>query len=161
MASRMATERYVEIPDLLCEAGRLGRKTNAGWYAYENRQAAPDPVVANIIANERKRKNIVPRHFSTEHILERVLAVIVNEAAKLLEEGIALHPLDIDVVMVNGYGYPRWRGGPLFEADETGLPMVLDTLKKAIMQNGGGTPSALFEKLSAENSHFRDLNKIA
>jgi 3-hydroxyacyl-CoA dehydrogenase len=160
-ATRSTGERYVEIPDLLCEKGRLGRKTSAGWYAYENGRPTSDPVVSNIIESERKRKNISPRYFSAEDIRERVFAVIVNEGAKLLEEKVALRPLDIDVVMVNGYGYPRWRGGPLFEADEAGLSAVLTTLKRAIAQNGGSAPSALFEKFVSKNSHFRDLNKSA
>jgi 3-hydroxyacyl-CoA dehydrogenase len=116
-ASRSKTERYVEIPDLICEAGRFGRKTGVGWYDYENDKAQPASAVESIIAQERKRKNIVPRTFSSEEIRTRVLNVIAKEGEKMLEEGVALRASDIDVVMVNGYGYPRWRGGPMFEAE--------------------------------------------
>lgn len=117
-AMRPKAERYVEIPDLLCEAGRLGRKANAGWYDYESGEATPSPFVETIIAQERKRKNIMPRAFTAEDVRARILAALVSEAGKLLQEGVALRSADIDVVMVSGYGYPRWRGGPLFEAGE-------------------------------------------
>ncbi len=110
-------ERYVEIPDLLCESGRFGRKTNAGWYDYEQGKPTPSAFVENLIARERERKKLMPRAFDAGEIRERALAAIVAEAKKLLEEGVARHPRDIDVVMVNGYGWPRWRGGPLFESN--------------------------------------------
>jgi 3-hydroxyacyl-CoA dehydrogenase len=115
-AARPKNERYVEIPDLVCGAGRLGKKTGAGWYDYENGKLKPSPIVENIIAQERKRKKITPHMFSAKEIQTRAHDIISVEANKLLEEGVAQRASDIDVVMVNGYGYPRWRGGPLFEA---------------------------------------------
>lgn len=110
-------DRYVEIPDLLCEMGRLGRKAKAGWYDYESGEAKPSPAVKAIIVTERKRKGIPQHKFSGEQIQKRILDIMISEGKKLLQEGVARRPLDIDIVMVAGYGYPRWRGGPMFEAE--------------------------------------------
>ncbi|MFG1240728.1 3-hydroxyacyl-CoA dehydrogenase family protein, partial [Xanthobacter autotrophicus DSM 597] len=121
-ATRDANERYVDIADQLVEAGRLGRKTQGGWYAYDaagNR--TPDPAVTQIIAQARAAKGIVPRAFTQEQIQLRLLAVMANEGAKALAEGIALRPSDIDLAFVNGYGFPRLKGGPMHAADALGL----------------------------------------
>jgi 3-hydroxyacyl-CoA dehydrogenase len=116
MATRDPAERYVTIPDRLCEAGRLGRKVGKGWYDYSTGNARPDPEVANIIAAARREARITPLKFDSETVQRRLLAVIVNEASWLIDEGIAQRASDVDVVFANGYGFPRWRGGPLYWA---------------------------------------------
>ncbi|MFS4581774.1 3-hydroxyacyl-CoA dehydrogenase NAD-binding domain-containing protein [Phaeobacter sp. C3_T13_0] len=121
MRKRKASERspearYVTIPDSLCEAGRLGRKTGKGWYDYSNKTPEPDPVVEAIIAEARTEAGIAPQTYDTETIQRQLLAAMINEAALLLSEGIAKHPSDVDVTLTNGYGFPRWRGGPIYWA---------------------------------------------
>ncbi len=106
--------RYVEIADRLCELGRFGKKTNTGWYSYSTGTRKNDPKVQAIIDEERSRKNIVPRKISQEEIINSILGAMQEEANAVLEEGIASKASDIDVVMVNGYGFPRYRGGPMF-----------------------------------------------
>jgi len=106
--------RYVEIADRLCELGRFGKKTNTGWYSYSTGTRKNDPKVQAIIDEERSRKNIVPSKISQEEIINSILGAMQEEANAVLEEGIASKASDIDVVMVNGYGFPRYRGGPMF-----------------------------------------------
>lgn len=111
--------RYVDIPDLLCAAGRLGRKTGAGYYRYDEAgKRQPDPAAEALIAEARARKGVIPRVLAPEEIRSRVLAALVNEAGLVLEEGVAARPGDVDVVLVNGYGFPRWTGGPLHWAGQ-------------------------------------------
>lgn len=115
--------RYVRIPDMLCEAGRLGQKTGAGYYQYgqERGRRQPDPAVEDILAKARTEKGIEPRTLSDDEIVRRVLLSMVNETALLLQENVAERASDIDVVMVNGYGFPKWEGGPTFWAQERGI----------------------------------------
>lgn len=115
-ATRDPAERYVEIADRLCEAGRLGRKNGLGWYAYPNGARTIDPVVTAVIDAARAAKNIVPRAFAAEEIVDRLLKAMVDEGKALLVEGIAARPGDIDLVMINGYGFPAHKGGPMFAA---------------------------------------------
>lgn len=110
--------RYVRLPDLICEAGRFGRKTGAGWYKYSGGKKSVDPEIEALIEAERKENGIIPRTYSAENIQRQLMATIVNEAACLLEEKIAQRPEDVDVVLANGYGFPRWRGGPLYWAKQ-------------------------------------------
>jgi 3-hydroxyacyl-CoA dehydrogenase len=114
--TRNPAERYVEIADRLCEAGRLGRKTGLGWYAYANGERMVDPVVTVVIDAARVKKSIVPRAFTAEEIMDRLLTAMVDEGKALLAEGIAARPGDIDLVMINGYGFPAHKGGPMFAA---------------------------------------------
>ncbi len=125
--------RYVRISDLLCEAGRFGRKTGAGYYRYEGPDGTrqPDVAVDAIIEHARAEKGIVSRPFEASEITRRALLSMVNDAALLLQEGVAQRANDVDVVMVNGYGFPRWQGGPVFWARERGahaLALDLDWL---------------------------------
>jgi 3-hydroxyacyl-CoA dehydrogenase len=107
--------RYPEIEDRLCENGRYGQKTGAGWYRYdESRQPIPDPVVAEMVAALAREKNIPERKVSADEIVRRCIGALVEEGNKILEEGIALRAVDIDIVYVNGYGFPAWRGGPMW-----------------------------------------------
>ena len=114
-------ERYVAISDRICERGWFGRKTGRGYYVYEGGAPVPNPEVEAIVATERRRKGIVPRSFGSEEIQRRILLAMANEGARVLDEGVALRAGDIDVVMVNGYGFPRWRGGPMHAAEAHGL----------------------------------------
>lgn len=113
-ATRDPSERYVEIADRLCEAGRLGQKSGRGWYAYPDGKRTIDPEVTAIIEAEREKKHITPRSFSKDEIGQRMLQAMANEGEALLAEGIAARPGDIDLVMVNGYGFPAHKGGPMF-----------------------------------------------
>lgn len=113
-ATRNPAERYVEIADRLCEAGRLGRKTGLGWYAYANGERTVDPAVTAVIDAARAKKDIVRRAFTAEEIMDRLLTAMVGEGKALLAEGIAARPSDIDLVMINGYGFPAHKGGPMF-----------------------------------------------
>jgi 3-hydroxyacyl-CoA dehydrogenase len=115
-ATRDPAERYVHIADRLCEAGRLGRKAGGGWYDYVDGKAVPSPAVATIITGERARAGIAPREVDAAEIMARILGAIQAEGHKVLEEGIARGAADIDVAMVNGYGFPRWKGGPMWLA---------------------------------------------
>ncbi len=112
-ATRDPTERYVDIADQLCALGRFGQKTGKGWYDYDNGMPVPSKKVDEIIAKARSSAKITPRRFTADDIMERILAALRSEAAAVLAEGIARSADDINVVMVNGYGFPRWTGGPI------------------------------------------------
>src|SRR5690606_9560785 len=110
----------------LHEAGRLGQKSGSGFYIYEGRSRKPDPEVMAIAAREAERLGVQSLEVDNVEVMERLLYALINEGARILEEGIALRPGDIDVIYVNGYGFPRWRGGPMFHADTIGLAKVYD-----------------------------------
>ena len=114
--TRDPKERYVKIADRICELGRFGQKTGSGWYQYPegSRKGIPDPVVEKIIAEEREASGVIPRSFTMAEIQRNILQAMVAEGTKILEEGIARTAADIDMVFVLGYGFPRWRGGPMF-----------------------------------------------
>lgn len=113
-ATRDPSERYVDLGDKLCEAGRLGRKTGQGWYDYVGSNGSPSNWVQELILSEAARKGISRQSMTKDQIMARILNVMRTEAEAILAEGIAQRAEDIDVVMVNGYGFPRWLGGPLF-----------------------------------------------
>ena len=117
-AARDPNERYVEIADRLCEQGRFGRKTGRGWYLYSGKTAEVDPEVTALIQSESARKGITRKPLSDDDIMACILSAMQAEGRAILAEGIAAKSSDIDVVMVNGYGFPRWRGGPMFMAGE-------------------------------------------
>lgn len=153
--------RYVEIADRICENGWFGQKTGRGFYLYPNgaRIGAADPEVMQIVNTERAKKGIRPRGFSSEEIMRRYVAAMVNEGAKILEEGIALRPLDIDVVFLHGYGFPRFRGGPMKYADMVGLKTVLADLKEFQKDDEFfWKPAQLIETLVDEARDFESLN---
>ena len=147
------------IRDVLCEMDRRGQKTGAGYYDYdENRNAKPSPVTEKILADFRAKKGINARTISDEEILERCVYPMINEGAKILEEKKAIRASDIDIVWINGYGWPVYRGGPMFYGDLIGLDKVLAKMKE--WQGTMGDvfkPSALLEKLVAEGKKFADL----
>ncbi|WP_342361451.1 3-hydroxyacyl-CoA dehydrogenase NAD-binding domain-containing protein [Terrarubrum flagellatum] len=157
--TRDPRDRYVAIADRICELGRFGQKTGRGFYIYENGQRRVDPEITAIIEEESAKKGIVRRKLEADEIVARVRAAIVNEAAKILDEGIAQRSGDIDLVMVNGYGFPAWRGGPLHEADAIGLDRILATARETFARDGfGWEPAPLLEKLAAEGRTFASLS---
>jgi 3-hydroxyacyl-CoA dehydrogenase len=153
------TSKGETLRDVLCEMDRRGQKTGAGYYDYdENRNAKPSPVTEQIIHDFIKKSGKNPRKIDDEEILERSLYCMVNEGAKILEEKKAIRASDIDVVWQNGYGWPVYRGGPMWWADSVGLPKILEKLKEFQATMGDQwTPSALLEQLVAEGKGFKDL----
>ena len=147
------------IRDVLCEADRRGQKTGAGYYDYdENRNAKPSPVTEKIIKDFVSKSGKNPRTIGDDEILERCIYPMINEAAKILEEKKAIRPSDIDVVWVNGYGWPVYRGGPMHFADSVGLDKVVAKLKEFQATMGDAfKPAALLEKLAAEGKKFADM----
>ena len=115
-AMRDPKERYVEIADRLCEAGRFGQKTGRGWYAYPDGKRTVDLEVTALIEAARAKKGIMPRAIEAEEIVSSLLGAMAAEGDRLLAEGIAHRASDIDLVMINGYGFPAYRGGPMFVA---------------------------------------------
>ena len=155
-------DRDSEYMDKVCEAGNFGQKTGKGYYVYEagKRGGTPNPEISDLIAAERAAKGITPRAFTDEEIVTRYMAAMVNEAAKVVGEGIARRPLDVDMTLLFGYGFPRYRGGPLKWADIEGLDKVLETIKTGAEEDSYfWDPAPLLEKLVAEGRTFDDLNK--
>ncbi len=147
---RPKDERYSPVADQLCEMGRFGQKTGAGFYKYEGRNAVPDPVVDDIILASAKAQGIQRRAISDEEIVQRCMYPLVNEGAKILEEGIAIRSSDIDIVYLFGYGFPVYRGGPMFWAEQIGLDKVLATIREFEKLHGKAwTPAPLLVR-SAE-----------
>jgi 3-hydroxyacyl-CoA dehydrogenase len=146
-------QRQMRIADRICELGRFGQKTGLGWYRYEGgrREAVPDPVVDRIIAEERKKLKIGTRKIADAEIVDRLLYALVNEGARILEEGIAQRASDIDLVYLAGYGFPAQRGGPMFHAGRIGLAVVVRRMKTF-----GWKPARLIAKLAAEGKSFDD-----
>ncbi|GAA6140340.1 3-hydroxyacyl-CoA dehydrogenase NAD-binding domain-containing protein [Hydrogenophaga sp. 5NK40-0174] len=147
------------IADKLCEMGRFGQKTGAGWYRYEAgvRKPIVDPVTTELIDAFRKEKGITPRKISDEEVIERCAYALVNEGAKILEEGIAARASDIDLVYLNGYGFPARRGGPMRYAEEVGLPNVVRALRRFAAEPGAAPtwePAPLLVKLAEEGKGF-------
>ena len=156
-ATRPPNLRYSKVADQICELGRFGQKTGAGWYRYEagNRAAIPDPVIEALIVKASKDAGIERRQISDQEILERCMYALVNEGAKILDEGIALRASDIDIVYLYGYGFPRYRGGPMFYADTVGLNKVYASVKRFHEAHGHfWTPAPLLERLAGENGKF-------
>jgi len=162
-ATRDPKARYVQIADRICERGWFGQKTGRGYYLYpqSTRTGQPDPEVLAIIDAERLRVGITPRHFTAEDIMRRYMAAMVNEGANVVSQGIALRPLDVDVTFLSGYGFPRYRGGPMQYADTVGLDKVLDDIREFAKQDPlFWTPSPLLERLVAEGRNFDSLNHL-
>jgi len=158
-ATRPTHLRYSKVADQICEMGRFGQKTNAGWYRYEpgNRTPIPDPQIEELIVKASFEAGIQRREISDQEILERCMYALVNTGARILEEGIALRACDIDIVYVYGYGFPRYRGGPMFYADTVGLDKVFESVQRFHAQHGEfWTPSKLLERLAKEGGKFND-----
>ncbi len=148
-----ATSRGETLRDVFCEAGRRGQKTKAGFYDYDAaRKASPSPAAEKLIEDFRAKKTIAPRAIGEDEIRERLLLPMINEGAKILMEGKASRASDIDIVWLNGYGWPAYRGGPMFYADSIGLNAVIAGLKKY-----GLTPAPLLEQLAAKGQRISDF----
>ena len=146
------------IEDALCDAGHYGQKTGKGYFRYEagSRMPLPDAEVEKIILDAASRLGINRRPISEEEIVERMVLPMINEGARILEEGIAARPGDIDVIWVHGYGWPVWRGGPMHYADQLGLPHIRDRLRFYADRSGDETlrPAPLLDRLAAEGRNF-------
>src|SRR5213596_1433549 len=159
---RIRKGRGVKSPvaDRICELGRFGQKTGAGYFKYEkgDRTPIPDPEVEKIIVDVATSMGITRRFISDEEILQRLLYPMVNEGAKILDEKIAIRPSDIDVIWVYGYGWPVYRGGPMFWADSIGLKALRDRLLEFKKQSGDAfwTPAPLLDRLATEGKGFLD-----
>jgi len=155
---RSRKERGVraEIADSLAEQGRYGQKTGKGFYLYEGRSPRPDPEVEKLIVDASVRLGVKRRNVSKEEIIERLIYPMINEGARILEEGIATRPGDIDVVWLYGYGFPAWRGGPMHWADTVGLKKIRDRLRQLAKDSGDKRhePAALLNKLADEGGTF-------
>jgi len=147
--------------DRLCELGRFGQKTGSGWYKYdENRRAISDPEVIQLMRKWAGEVGIPQRNISSEEIVERCIYALVNEGARILEEGIALRAVDIDITYVNGYGFPAYRGGPMWYADAVGLGKVYERVCDFQRQHGElWEPAPLLKRLAQEKKTFAELNR--
>jgi 3-hydroxyacyl-CoA dehydrogenase len=150
-------EQDNNILDKICEMGRFGQKTGAGFYKYDDkRNATPDPLIEELIIAHSRERGITRRAITDQEILERAIYIMINEGAKILEEGIAPRPLDIDVVYLYGYGFPTYLGGPMFYADQVGLKKIYDAIMKYRDSVGAEywTPAPLLEKLVKAGKGF-------
>jgi len=159
-ASRPNDIRYSPLADKICEMDRYGQKTGGGWYHYEkgDRTPHPDPAIEALIVENSRALGINRRAISDEEIVKRCMYPLVNEGARILEEGIALRSSDIDIIYLNGYGFPAHRGGPMCWADQIGLRQVLADIEAFHKQHGKlWEPAPLLRKLVAEGKGFRDF----
>ena len=163
-ATRHPEERVPTYIDRLCEQGHFGQKTGQGYYIYEKgkRGGTPNPEITRLIEEEQKERGITPREFTEAEIVRRYMCAMVNEAAKVLEEGIAKRPLDVDMTLLFGYGFPRYWGGPMKWADIQGLPNVLAAIEGFAEKDPWfWKPAPLLVELVKTNRTFDDLNKEA
>jgi 3-hydroxyacyl-CoA dehydrogenase len=161
--------RHLEVPgirqpfveDRLCELGRYGQKTGAGWYKYDDqRRASPDPAVDELIRKWVEGAGIVQRQVSAAEISDRCLYALVNEGARILEEGYALRASDIDIIYINGYGFPAHRGGPMWYADVVGLKRVYDRICEFQRQHGElWQPAPLLQQLAEQGKTFAEFGR--
>ncbi|MEO1198220.1 MAG: 3-hydroxyacyl-CoA dehydrogenase NAD-binding domain-containing protein [Pseudomonadota bacterium] len=159
--TRDPNARYVRIADRVCEAGRFGQKNGQGWFDYPDgpRKPMPSDAVQAVIDAERADRGITPRSFTSDEIMERLMLAMINEAAHILDEGIALAPVDVDVVKVHGYGFPRHKGGPMHQADVIGMHQVADQLDALAAEDPSAwIISPLIRKLAGEGRSFADLD---
>jgi 3-hydroxyacyl-CoA dehydrogenase len=161
MATRPQDRRYADLILTLCDVGRLGQKTGAGWYRYAkgSRTPIPDPVVEALILERSKEIGIERHAITDEQIIKRTLYGMINEGARLLELGIASRAGDIDIVYVTGYGFPPWRGGPMYCADTIGLDRIYADVQRFHAEHGyWWQPAPLLEKLARTGKTFADFD---
>jgi 3-hydroxyacyl-CoA dehydrogenase len=161
--------QHLEVPgirqplaeDRLCELGRFGQKTGAGWYKYDDqRQASPDPAVDELVRKWVAEAGIVQRQISADEITDRCIYALVNEGARILEEGYALRASDIDIIYLNGYGFPAHRGGPMWYADTVGLKTVFERVSEFHRQHGETwRPAPLLKRLAEQGKTFAQFGK--
>ncbi len=145
--------------DRVCEMGRYGQKTGAGWYKYdETRRAIPDSQVSEWLREWANEAGIPQRNISPAEIVDRCILALVNEGARILEEGIALRAVDIDIIYLNGYGFPAYRGGPMWYADTVGLKRIYDRISEFYEQHGElWEPAPLLKQLAQEGKTFAEF----
>jgi len=161
-STRDASARYAQFADRICEQGWFGRKTGKGYYIYDENQrpTGPNPAVMEFIETERAEKGYADKKIDDEEIICRYLAAMINEGAKELEEGIAQRPVDIDMVFVFGYGFPRYRGGPMKYGDMYGLDKVVANIREfSASDEKFWQPSQLLLGLADKNEKFEKLNR--
>ncbi|MCZ8375188.1 MAG: 3-hydroxyacyl-CoA dehydrogenase NAD-binding domain-containing protein [Beijerinckiaceae bacterium] len=159
-ATRDPAARDVPLVDRLCEAGRFGQKAGKGWYLYADGKRQVDPEIDALVRAHAASTGRPQHRFTAGDIQSRVLTTMVNESARILAEGIAARPLDIDLVLVNGYGFPNWRGGPMHHADETGLPRLLAEAETIAARDGAAYAVApLLRELAEAGRTFASLNR--
>ena len=149
------------VADALCEQGRYGQKVGKGWYLYEagSRRGSPDPDVEEIILRVSREQKVNRRTFEDDEVLARLHGALVNEGSRILEEGFAQRASDIDVIYVNGYGYPAWRGGPMYHAERQGLASVAASIADFRKDEPALWPeSPLLERLARDGGSFKDAN---
>lgn len=160
-ATRPSHLRYSPMADRVCELGRFGQKTGAGWFRYEpgSRTPIPDPIVNDLVLQVSAEKGFERREIGDQEILERCMYPLVNEGAKILEEGLAQRASDVDVVWMYGYGFPRYRGGPMFWADLVGVKTIYDVMARLHDEHGDYwlEPAPLLKRLAEEGKGFGDL----
>ena len=147
--------------DQLCEMGRFGQKTGAGWYKYDDqRRAMPDPEVEQLVRKWAAEAKIQQRKISPDEIVDRCVYALVNEGARILEEGYALRAVDIDIIYLNGYGFPAYRGGPMWYADTVGLKKVYDRVREFHQQHGEiWEPAPLLKQLAEQGKTFAEFKR--
>ena len=153
--------RPIEVADRLCEMGRFGQKTARGWYRYQegSRAAIPDPEVEQLIAECAQDAGIERRDIQPDEIVQRTIYALINEAAKILEEGFAVRALDIDVIYINGYGFPAHRGGPMWYADSVGLKTVYERICEFEKEQGfWWAPAPLLKRFAEQGKTFADYD---
>jgi 3-hydroxyacyl-CoA dehydrogenase len=150
------------VADKLCELGRFGQKTGRGWSLYDaNRKQSPDPETAALIESTASAAGIERRQISNEEIVQRCVYGLINEGARILQDGIAQRAVDIDITYIYGYGFPAWRGGPMFYADTVGLPKIVARIEELEKQHGSDlwSPAPLLKQLAAAGKKFKDFDK--
>lgn len=158
-ATRPAEERYIPIADRLCENGWFGRKTGQGFYIYDDKGSRPNPEALAIIDAEREKAGVTPRNFTEDEIVSRFMTAMISEAVRVLEEGIALRPIDIDAVFLNGYGFPRFRGGPLHTADVIGAGELVRRIEEYAREDAYyWKVPALLRQIAETGGTFAEMN---
>ncbi|AQQ04002.1 3-hydroxyacyl-CoA dehydrogenase [Roseibium algicola] len=158
-ATRPAEERYIPIADCLCENGWFGRKTGQGFYIYDDQGSRPNPEALAIIDAEREKAGVTPRSFTEDEIVSRFMTAMISEAVRVQEEGIALRPIDIDAVFLNGYGFPRFRGGPLHTADVIGAGELVRRIEEYAREDAYyWKVPALLREIAETGGTFAEMN---
>ncbi|MDJ0629624.1 MAG: 3-hydroxyacyl-CoA dehydrogenase NAD-binding domain-containing protein [Rhodobacter sp.] len=160
--TRDPAERYVAVADRICERGWFGRKTGQGFYLYGKERPVPNPEIARIIEDERTKASVTPRSFEDQEIVDRYMIAMISEAARVLGDGIAQRPIDIDAVFLFGYGFPRFRGGPMHYADTIGAAALIDRIEAYAAEDAFfWQVPPLLRHLASTGQTFADLNKGA
>jgi 3-hydroxyacyl-CoA dehydrogenase len=148
------------LADRLCEAGWLGRKTGRGWYDHSGDTPVPNPALPGLLREIQQAEGITPRALDADEIITRYETAMIAEAARVVEEGIARRPIDIDAVFLFGYGFPRWKGGPMHRADEIGADALLARIARLAQDDpkGGWQVPEILHRMARDGGRFAGLN---